>query len=289
MTVVDNVSFEVKQGQIFGLLGPNGAGKTTTVEMIEGLRRPDAGTIQVCGLDATRELGKVKEIIGVQLQATSLYDNITVKEALDLFGSYYKRSIPSPQLLDRVSLVDKGDSFIRTLSGGQKQRLALALALVNDPAVLFLDEPTTGLDPQARQNAWTIIRDLMEQGKTVMLTTHYMEEAESLCHQVGIMDRGRLIALDSPQGLIAGANLESTVEFTAPGNKVQAILERMANVDRVSREGSTYVLHTRQGSGVLRDLTRLADEEGITLENLSTRKGTLEDVFLALTGRRLRE
>jgi ABC-2 type transport system ATP-binding protein len=209
LVAVNDVSFNIEKGEIFGLLGPNGAGKTTTVEMIEGLRQSDDGAIRVCGLDVSKRLDRVKEIIGVQLQSTTIYDKIRVGEAIDLFGSYYQKTLPTTEVLDKVSLSDKKDSFVEALSGGQKQRLAIALAMVNDPEILFLDEPTTGLDPQARRNVWDIIEGLKEKGKTIVLTTHYMEEAERLCDRVGIMDMGRIIALDTPKDLIAKQNLES--------------------------------------------------------------------------------
>jgi ABC-2 type transport system ATP-binding protein len=181
LVAVDEVSFGLKRGEIFGLLGPNGAGKTTTVEMIEGLRKPDSGTIKVCGIDVAKGMDKVNEIIGVQLQATTMYDKIRVGEAIDLFGGYYRKSLPTDEILGEVSLNDKKGSFVEALSGGQNQRLAVALALVNDPEILFLDEPTTGLDPQARRNIWDIIERLGGRRKTIILTTHYMEEAERLC------------------------------------------------------------------------------------------------------------
>ena len=210
---VNEVSFDIEKGEIFGLLGPNGAGKTTTVELIEGLRKPDSGFIKVCGIDVSDGIDKVKELIGVQLQTTTLYDKIRIGEAIDLFGGYYQKSLPTAQILDGVSLSDKRDSFVEALSGGQRQRLALALALVNDPEILFLDEPTTGLDPQARRNVWDIVERLREQGKTIILTTHYMEEAERLCDRIGIMDQGKIIALDAPRDLIANQNLESAIEL----------------------------------------------------------------------------
>ena len=188
LVAVGEVSFEIEKGEIFGLLGPNGAGKTTTVEMIEGLRKPDSGTIKVCGIDVAKGMDKVKEIIGVQLQTTTIYDKIRVGEVIALFGSYYQKSLPTDEILGEVSLNDKKDSFVEALSGGQNQRLAMALALVNDPEILFLDEPTTGLDPQARRNVWDIIERLKGRGKTIILTTHYMEEVERLCHRVGIIE-----------------------------------------------------------------------------------------------------
>ena len=288
LTAVDNVSFKIGKGEIFGLLGPNGAGKTTTVEMIEGLRRPDGGTINVCGIEASRGTDKIKEIIGVQLQSTTIYDRIRVSEAIDLFGGYYRKSLPTSDLLSVVSLNDKRNSFIHTLSGGQKQRVAMALALVNDPEVLFLDEPTTGLDPQARRNMWDIIEDLGNKGKTIILTTHYMEEAERLCGRVGIIDHGKIIALDTTRDLIAKQHLESAIEFTASGGASKELFLGLDGVSKVSLDGREFILQTKDSSRVLGQLTRLSESNGFSLTNLSVRQATLEDVFLALTGRRLR-
>lgn len=289
LVAVNEVSFDIGSGEIFGLLGPNGAGKTTTVEMIESLRKPDGGTIKVCGIDVSRGTDRVKEIIGVQLQSTTIYDKIRVGEAIDLFGGYYRRSLPTHEILEQVSLNDKRDSFVETLSGGQKQRVALALALVNDPEVLFLDEPTTGLDPQARRNVWDIIGGLRGKGKTIILTTHYMEEAERLCNRVGIMDRGKIIALDTPKDLIAKQNLESAVEFVSSNGGAGDILQELPQVSKVTRDGNRFILHTKEASPVLTELTRLSERNGLNLENISVRQATLEDVFLALTGRKLRE
>lgn len=289
LVAVNDVSFNIEKGEIFGLLGPNGAGKTTTVEMIEGLRKPDGGAIQVCGIEVSKRLDSVKEIIGVQLQSTTIYDKLRVGEAIDIFGGYYKRSLPTTEILDKVSLSDKRGSFVEALSGGQKQRLAFALAMVNDPEILFLDEPTTGLDPQARRNVWDIIERLKERGKTIVLTTHYMEEAERLCDRVGIMDLGRIIALDTPKDLIAKQNLESAVELVTHDGSAGEILQKLPQVNKITYEGNTFIVHTREASSVLIELVRMSEGNGLNLENISVRKATLEDVFLELTGRKLRE
>jgi ABC-2 type transport system ATP-binding protein len=289
LAAVDGISFSVEEGEIFGVLGPNGAGKTTTVEIIEGLRKPDTGEVRVCEIDALRAPERIKELIGVQLQTTSLYDQIRVKEALDLVGGYYRKAIPTATLLEEVSLIDKKDSHVSKLSGGQKQRLALALALVNDPGVLFLDEPTTGLDPQARRNVWSVITGLQEKGKTVILTTHYMEEAEELCNRVAIMDHGKIIALDTPAALIAGAGLESKIELDGIGNELRAMLGRTDLPMTILDRGDGIVIHTRKASLILKEIVLFASERDIDLGNISVRSGTLEDVFLALTGRQLRE
>jgi ABC-2 type transport system ATP-binding protein len=289
MTAVDSINFTIVQGEIFGLLGPNGAGKTTAVEMIEGLRKPDSGTIRVCGLDSSQKAGEIKELIGAQLQSTTLFDKIRVGEAIDLFGGYYHNPLPAKEVLERVSLTDKKDSFAETLSGGQKQRLVIALAMVNNPEVLFLDEPTTGLDPQSRRNVWDIVEKLREQGKTIVLTTHYMEEAEKLCDRVGIMDHGKIIALDTPQDLIARQNLESAIELVANNGSAGEIFRRFQATNKVTQEGNTCIIHTREASPLLIELVRMSENNGLKLENISVRKATLEDVFIELTGKKLRE
>ncbi|MGD0794190.1 MAG: ABC transporter ATP-binding protein [Dehalococcoidales bacterium] len=286
---VNGVSFAVEKGEVFGILGPNGAGKTTTVEMIEGLRKPDGGSIHVCDIDALREPRRTKEIIGVLLQATSLYDNIRVKEIIELFGSYYAKALPAAQILDEVSLTDKKHGTVSSLSGGQKQRLSIGLALVNDPEVLFLDEPTTGLDPQARHNVWSIVEKLRDRGKTIILTTHYMEEAEQLCQRLAIIDRGKIIAMDTPDSLINNAGLDTSIEF-ATSRELNGLLNKIPGIQKVNN-GKThkYSVNTRAVSLVLKDLTNLCYENHVDLENISVRKATLEDVFLAMTGRKLRE
>lgn len=235
-TVVKGIDFEVRQGEIFGLLGPNGAGKTTTMEMIEGLRRPDGGTATVAGYDTQKSLNKVKQVIGVQLQSTSLFELLTVKEIMQMYASFYKDPREIDPLLEEMILTEKKNARVKSLSGGQKQRLAIALALINDPLVIFLDEPTTGLDPQARRTLWDIILKLKEKGKTVVLSTHYMDEAQVLCDRICLMDQGEIVALDTPQNLIS----------------------------------------------------RLKSEKGIDLD-LETREANLEDVFISMTGRSLRE
>ncbi|ADJ26677.1 ABC transporter related protein [Dehalogenimonas lykanthroporepellens BL-DC-9] len=290
LTAVDGISFSVGDGEVFGLLGPNGAGKTTTIEMIESLRKPDAGSITVKGIDAVNDARRLKEIIGVQLQSTALQDMIKVREALVLYASYYQTSVPAEELLAEVNLAEKAGDYIKTLSGGQKQRVALALALVNDPQVLFLDEPTTGLDPQARRSVWDWVRRYRERGKTILLTTHYMEEAETLCDRVGIIDHGRIIALGTPAGLIAEAGLEAAVEFTCPEERVddlKTVLETSGKL--VERGQGRYTVFTAQPSALLQELTREANTAGINLSGLTVKEASLEDLFLKLTGRNLRE
>jgi ABC-2 type transport system ATP-binding protein len=290
LIAVNDVSFSIEKGEIFGLLGPNGAGKTTTVEMIEGLRKPDSGSIEVSGIDAFKEPGRIKEIIGVQLQSTTLYDKIRVKEVIELFGGYYQKSLPTNQILREVSLTDKEGSFVSTLSGGLKQRLAMALALVNDPEVLFLDEPTTGLDPQARRNVWDIVEDLKKRGKTIILTTHYMEEAEQLCQRVGIIDQGKIIAMDSPSNLIVNSGLASTVEFSCAPEEQDKMLQKLAGIGNISRQDNNrFVIHTKESSRVLQEIARISTENDLNLKKITVREATLEDVFLSLTGKKLRE
>ena len=210
---VDNLSIEIYSGEVFGFLGPNGAGKTTTVEILEGLREADSGTVSVLGFSIPKEIDRIKQKVGVQLQVTDLPELIKVEELLILFESYYDKSIGVKNALELIGLQEKRKTYTKNLSGGQKQRLALALALINDPELLILDEPTTGLDPQARRNIWDIVKDLKQSGKTILLTTHYMEEAEQLCDRVGIIDQGKIIALGSPAKLIEKQNLASAIEL----------------------------------------------------------------------------
>jgi ABC-2 type transport system ATP-binding protein len=289
VTAVDGISFAVKKGEVFGILGPNGAGKTTTVEMIEGLRKPDGGNIRVCDIDASRGRELIKQKIGVQLQASSLYDNIRVKEAVDIFSSYYDTRLPARQVLEEVSLSDKSGSSVASLSGGQKQRLSIGLALVNNPEVLFLDEPTTGLDPQARHNIWDVVERLRERGKTVVMTTHYMEEAEHLCQRLAIVDQGKIIAMDTPENLTNQASLDTTIEFST-SRDLNGVTASIPGIRRTPNGSANhYEVKTRKVSLVLKDLANSCFDHGIELENISVRKPTLEDVFLSLTGRKLRE
>jgi ABC-2 type transport system ATP-binding protein len=224
LTAVDGVSFEVAEGEVFGILGPNGAGKTTTLEMIEGMRPIDEGSATIDGIDVRRDPREVKRRIGIQLQASAFFDELTLVELLDLFGQLYGRDVDPMALLALIELTEKAKSQVRTLSGGQKQRFSIASALVNDPRVLFLDEPTTGLDPQARRHMWGVIRRIREEGRTVVLTTHYMEEAEELCDRVAIMDGGKIIALDTPQALVDA--------LIGRGFRKQRV-ERLANLEDV--------------------------------------------------------
>ncbi len=288
---VNDVSLRVTQGEIFGLVGPNGAGKTTLIEMIESIRTPDSGSIRVLGLDPSKEADELKEKIGIQLQTTSIQPNIKVKEAIQLFASLYQQPLTNPeQLLKTLSLEDKKDSRFSKLSGGQKQRVAIALALVNDPAVLFLDELSTGLDPQARRKIWELVKALQEQGKTIFLTTHYMEEAEELCNRVAIIDYGKIIALDTPRNLVSNLGAESKVLFGLEGKAVAATeFEGLMAVSRVETVAEGFVLYAKDGNTALQELVRLADRQGFKLKGIRTETPNMDDVFLTLTGRELRE
>jgi ABC-2 type transport system ATP-binding protein len=289
LLAVDDISFEVAPGELFGILGPNGAGKTTSLEMIEGLRSPDAGRITILGLDAVRRRRQVQERIGVQLQAQALWPDLTVSETLRLFASLYRRRLPLATVLERVALADKARALVKHLSGGQKQRLAVATALVNDPDIVFLDEPTTGLDPQARLSFWELIAGMREEGKAVILTTHYMEEAEALCQRVAIMDHGRIIALGSPRELVSSLRFENTIEAQLEGDVGMEALSGLPAVRRVSRGDGTYFLHSNDVAASLAGLIKLAGRDGFVVQALQVRTATLEDVFISLTGHRLRD
>jgi len=289
---VDGISFSVAAGEIFGMLGPNGAGKTTTTEMIEGLRTPDAGTITVLGLDAVRHSREVKKRIGIQLQTTALYPRLNVHEVLDLFATFFpgpKRT--TDELIDLVNLREKEKTLSKNLSGGQRQRLSVALALINKPEIVFLDEPTTGLDPQARRAMWDTVRSVQAGGATVFMTTHYMEEAETLCDRVAVFDAGKIIALNSPDGLIKEYFKETAVEFELGGAMPPDGTFRplLGVTGPALREGQRVTLFTTDTTGTLSGLTHLADTGAIHFDALSVRRATLEDVFLKLTGKRIRE
>ncbi|MFC7373514.1 ABC transporter ATP-binding protein [Fictibacillus iocasae] len=288
-TAVKGSEFQVYEGEIFGLLGPNGAGKTTTLEMLVGLRKPDGGTALIGGYDITRDMDKVKEVIGVQLQSTTLFELLKVEEILHLYASFYKKNISIPQLIDDMLLSEKKNSRIKGLSGGQKQRLAIALALVHDPSVIFLDEPTTGLDPQARRTLWDIILKLKERGKTIVLTTHYMDEAHVLCDRIAIMDQGELIALDTPGELVKNLQSDSAVEFRFEDENSDVELSEISGVKQVGSQKDVHILYTDDLQTTLTSLIQTASEKQLKLGDLQTRTATLEDVFIHMTGRRLRE
>ena len=291
-TAVGGVDLTVYRNEIFGILGPNGAGKTTTLEMVEGLREPDAGSAVVAGIDVARDPQAVKRIIGVQLQTTALFDHLTVRELIELFAALYgARVAPArvDELIGLVSLEEKAGARVNELSGGQQQRLSIALAMANDPIILFLDEPTTGLDPQARRNLWDVIRALRRAGKTIVLTTHYMEEAEDLCDRLAIMDHGQIIANDTPLALIQSLEQAATIRARLDRAVDLPTLEQLPGVTSAAVVEEQLELHTNDLAGTLAALLSLAGRLGLRLDNLSTSSATLEDVFLAYTGRSLRE
>ncbi len=286
---VDGISFDVHQGETFGILGPNGAGKTTTLEMMEGLKMMTSGEVIVDGKDVAKHSREVKSIIGVQLQASSFFDGLNLKELVETFGALYGQKVDAMELLREVQLEEKAKSKVKELSGGQKQRLSIAVALVNKPKAVFLDEPTTGLDPQARRNLWDLIGIIKKRGVTVILTTHYMEEAEVLCDRIAIMDHAKIIALDTPIGLLAMADTGATVEFHVDKAMDVAGLKDLAGVDEAKAEDHVIFLKTKDPSTSLPALFTFAQQAGVKINNLQMHQATLEDVFLKLTGRTLRD
>ncbi|MFI5197564.1 MAG: ABC transporter ATP-binding protein [Thermoanaerobaculia bacterium] len=289
VVAVAGVDLTVAAGEVFGLLGPNGAGKTTTLEMLEGLTPPDAGEIAVCGLSWGRNAKEIRARIGVQLQATSLYNKITPREALDLFGSYYPKRRSTDELLELVQLRDKADAYHVTLSGGQAQRLALALALVNDPEVVFLDEPTAGLDPQGRRSLWEVVRRMKAEGRTTMLTTHYMDEAEALCDRLAILDHGKILRSGTPAELIAGLGIPSVIELTFEGAAPDPSTFASRLGVAVEARGDVWEIPTPDPKALLPRLLTATESERLEYNQVHVRRATLEDVFLQLTGRSLRE
>ena len=286
---IRGVSFAVAQGEVFGLLGPNGAGKTSTVEILEGMRTPDRGSARVCGLDPEKAGEEFKEQIGAVLQSTALPDKLRVKEAIDLFANFYRKHANTDELLKRFQLEEKRNAFYSQLSGGQKQRLALAMALVNDPQVVFLDEPTAGLDPQVRREIYDIIEQLKKSKKTVLITTHYIEEAERLCDRVAIVDHGKVIAMGTPRELkhSSAGTTRIEVRMARPLNNGS-----LGNLDGVtnSREfDGTYILHSARPPQTIVALVKQLEAENNELQSLEMFSPSLEDVFIELTGRRLRD
>jgi ABC-2 type transport system ATP-binding protein len=279
----NGVSFDVAAGETFGLLGPNGAGKTTTVECVLGLRAPDGGQIEICGIDARRRPREVKERIGAALQTSAVQDKLTPREALALFGSFYRRHAEPQALLDRFGLAEKADEPSETLSGGQQQRLALALAFVNTPDVVFLDEPTSGLDPQSRRELHREIARMKSEGHTVLLTTHAMDEAERLCDRLAIIDRGRIVATGTPRDLIAGSAALQTVSVIAAVAVPPTLVERLPGVTDVVCDGREARFRCAEAGAVVADLTAALLAQGIGIVELHVSKATLEDVFLQVT------
>ncbi len=291
VVAVDGLDLEVFTGECFGLLGPNGAGKTTTIEISEGLLTPDAGEVELLGRRWDRDAVELRQLLGIQLQETQLADKLTVLETVRLFRSFYRRGPGAEEIIGIVELDEKRAARVGQLSGGQKQRLAMACALVGDPELLFLDEPTTGLDPQARRQLWDLVERLKAGGRTILLTTHYMEEAERLCDRVAIMDHGHVMALDQPRALIAALGVEHLVQFAVEHSRAidMDALSQLSGVRRVRRENGFYELHVAELHHAVPALLEELTRRGLALTELRTHSPTLEDVFVSLTGRHLRD
>lgn len=287
IVAVDEVSFSVEDGEVFGILGPNGAGKTTTVECIEGLRSPDVGTISVLGLDPLKDRQELRELLGVQLQESALPPKLKVKEALGLYASFYRRAADPARLMESLGLSQKRNDYFKDLSGGQKQRLSIALALVGEPKIAVLDELTTGLDPQARRDTWELIEKVNKQGVTILLVSHYMEEAERLCDRVALIDSGRIVALDTPRGLAESMSGGKRVRFVPSGAFDESILTALPEVRRIEHQGEHVAVF---GTGDLVNAVILAlDRAGIAAKDVELGTASLEDAFVQLTGRRIHE
>jgi ABC-2 type transport system ATP-binding protein len=290
---VDGISLDIYEGECFGLLGPNGAGKTTTLSCLEGLKKPDSGTITVEGLDALKESIKVKRMLGVQLQDTTLFPDLTTVELVELYASFYEVFLTRKQILEhlaRFDLEEKAKAKAKELSGGQRQRLGLALSIAHDPRIVVLDEPTTGLDPQARRGIWDSIRQMQREGRTVILTTHYMEEAEVLCKRIGIIDHGKILALDTPRALTSSVGEASTLsaDIELEDEHIEKI-KTLKDVTSVSYVGGRLDIQTTQPQQTLADLQLIAVSAGQSLRDVNIRQPNLEDVFLSMTGRKIRD
>ena len=284
---VDGVDLIVEEGEIFGMVGPNGAGKTTTIECIEGLRTPDSGKITVLGMDPQKQSSDLYELIGMQLQGSSLYPHIKVGEALELFSSFYSHPAPKDELLERLGLSEKENVYFSKLSGGQKQRLFICLALINKPQLVFFDELTTGLDPQARRATWDLVRGVREQGHTVFLTTHFMDEAENLCDRVAVMDHGKIVALGKPSDLIEQYAHETRIRLPQSLKEETDWLSAIRGVISVE-VGEDFTLINFNNENIV-ELLQLLDQHGISLKGLHIQQSSLEDVFLSLTGNEMRD
>jgi len=287
LTAVEDISFDVHRGEIFGMVGPNGAGKTTTIECMEGMRKADGGAIRILGLDPATEERALRQRIGVQLQQSALHDRMKVWEAMDLFSDLYPKPVPWEPLLEQLGLAEKRDSYFSKLSGGQKQRLFIALALIGDPELVFLDELTTGLDPHARHAMWDLVRDVRARGKVVFLTTHFMEEAERLCDRVAIVDHGKVVALDTPAKLIASLGGSNRVVFSTDAD-VTALIRDCEGVRAVERIAERTIVGGDGDMLVVNVVTALV-KAGVRFRDLRTEQPKLEDVFLALTGQEMRD
>jgi ABC-2 type transport system ATP-binding protein len=290
---VDNLSLEVREDEIFGMVGPNGAGKTTTIECLEGLRRPDSGEIRVLSLDPIRQEHELRHVIGTQLQKSQLPDQLTVGEVLDLFASFYPNPAPWPALIERLGLTEKKDAWVSKLSGGQLQRVFIALALINRPKLVFLDELTTGLDPQARRSIWDLVREVRAGGCTVFLTTHYMEEAETLCDRVAIIDHGKIVALDTPAALVGNLGAETRILFNTKNPLDPQALKVLDGATRVERDGDRVIVYGRAPQpgqqALIGEVVNWLTAQGAAFSDIRMEQPTLEDVFLKLTGRAMRD
>jgi len=285
---VNGISFDVREGEIFGMVGPNGAGKTTTIECIEGLRHPDSGPVKVLGLDPRRNGFALREKIGIQLQESALPDRITVWEAMDMFATFYPKTVDGNDLLEQLGLIDKRKTAFTKLSGGQKQRLFIALALINDPEIVFLDELTTGLDPKARRSIWDLVLGIRDRGKTVFLTTHFMEEAERLCNRVAIMDQARIVALDTPSNLISSLSSEYRVVFNVKEQLDTVRFQKIPAVSRIEQVDEQVTIYGKE-EGLLIGIVNALEAGNIRFKSLRTEQPTLEDVFLTMTGKQMQE
>ena len=285
---VKGVSFSVEQGEIFGILGPNGAGKTTTLEIIEGLKRQTAGSVVVLGLDNTKQAAQIKKRIGVQLQSSEYLNLLTLGELLELFSSFYGQKADVPQLLGFVNLQEKQHALVRDLSGGQKQRFTLASALVNEPQILFLDEPTTGLDPRARRDVWKLVRQINSRGITIVMTTHYMEEAEYLCDRVAIMDQGRILTINNPRTLIEDLAHTTQVSFFTDEEIPSDFWQQVTEVDKVYSDHPKVILEVKSLDSISKILATLK-QHSIEFSGFTVKTATLEDVYLDLTGHSFEE
>ena len=288
LRAVHDMSFEVCAGEIFGMVGPNGAGKTTTIEIIEGLRKADNGQVEVLGMNPAQQGGKLFERVGIQLQQSGIHPRLRVIEAMDLFASFYQHPAITDDLLERLGLADKRKTAFSKLSGGQKQRLFIALALISQPELVFFDELTTGLDPQARHSMWELVQEVRRGGCTVFLTTHFMEEAERLCDRVLIMDHGGLVALDTPETLVSALGVEKRLVFTLPEEAELPSLLDLPAVSRVERSGTRVIVYG-QGNRFASSVVSALEDIGVELLDLRTEQANLEDVFLRLTGKEMRE
>ncbi|NGM85604.1 ABC transporter ATP-binding protein [Paenibacillus sp. 7124] len=291
---VQDISFTVEAGEVFTIIGPNGAGKTTTLEMIEGLQPPDAGSISIAGFSWDKNESEIKTRIGVQPQSSALFDLLTAEENLDLFASFYPKSKSTAEVLEMINLTEHRNKRVKSLSGGQRQRLAIGLAMINDPQVIFLDEPTTGLDPQARRNIWDIILQLKQLGATIILTTHYMEEAEKLSDRVCIVDQGTVISLDTPAALIGKLTREREVRLSffdgeAAAARTEQALRDLPEIVRMERDGENLTLWSPEPEQALYGLLGFTKEQGYRVEHVSIREMSLEDVFITFTGKEWRD